>query len=81
MNKKIEKLANNVNAWFPNGYPSGEGGDEEWLNYVIFRKEQLQKFAELIVGECAETIQDFVDHRFPASEYPSRLKRYFGVEE
>ena len=38
-------------------------------------------FAELIVRECAETIQDFVDHRFPASEYPVRLKRYFGVEE
>jgi hypothetical protein len=39
------------------------------------------KFAELIVRECAETIQDFVDHRFPASEYPVRLKRYFGVEQ
>jgi hypothetical protein len=44
----------------------------------FFNKE---KFAELIVRECAETIQDFVDHRFPASEYPVRLKRYFGVEE
>jgi hypothetical protein len=40
-----------------------------------------QKFAELIVQECAETVQDFVDHRFPASEYPVRLRRYFGVEE
>jgi hypothetical protein len=40
-----------------------------------------EKFAELIVRECAETIQDFVDHRFPASEYPVRLKYYFGVEE
>lgn len=40
-----------------------------------------QRFAELIVRECAETIQDFVDHRFPASEYPNRLKQYFGVEE
>ena len=39
-----------------------------------------KKFAELIVKECAETVQDFVDHRFAASEYPDRLKRYFGVE-
>ena len=38
-------------------------------------------FAELIVKECAETVQDFVDHRFPASEYYIKLKRYFGVEE
>lgn len=39
----------------------------------------VEKFAELIVQECAEVTQDFVDHRFPASEYPIRLKRYFGV--
>lgn len=37
-------------------------------------------FAELIIMECADVIQDFVDHRFLASEYPSRLKRYFGVK-
>lgn len=40
----------------------------------------IQMFAELIIQDCAETVQDFVDHRFPASEYPDRLKRYFGVE-
>lgn len=40
-----------------------------------------EKFAKLIVQECAETVQDFVDHRFPASEYPERLKKYFGVED
>ena len=39
-----------------------------------------EKFSELIVQECAETIQDFVVHRFPASEYPGRLKNYFGVK-
>jgi hypothetical protein len=46
-----------------------------------FESYLAEKFAELIVRECANTIQDFVDHRFPASEYPLRLKRYFGVEE
>lgn len=40
----------------------------------------FETFAELIVRECSETVQDFVDHRFPASEYPERLKKYFGVE-
>ena len=43
-------------------------------------EQDLEKFAKLIVQECAETIQDFVDHRFPASEYPVRLKRYFGIK-
>lgn len=38
-------------------------------------------FAELIVMECSNVIQDFVDHRFPASEYPERLKKYFGIEK
>ena len=37
-------------------------------------------FAKLVIEECAKTVQDFVDHQFPASEYPNRLKRYFGVE-
>lgn len=37
-------------------------------------------FAEIIVKECANIIQDFVDHRFPASEYPSRLKQYFNID-
>ena len=40
----------------------------------------LYFLAKLVVEECAETLQDFVDHQFPASEYPNRLKRYFGVE-
>lgn len=35
-------------------------------------------FAKLVIEECAKTVQDFVDHQFPASEYPNRLKRYFG---
>lgn len=46
----------------------------KWVDYFS------EKFAELIVRECSETVQDFVDHRFPASEYPERLKKYFGVE-
>lgn len=43
--------------------------------------EEIKNFAMLIIRECALTVQDFVDHRFPASEYPSRLKKHFGVKE
>ena len=37
------------------------------------------RFAELLIKECAATIQDFVDHRIPASEYSERLKRHYGI--
>ena len=39
----------------------------------------VNHFAELIVRECAITVQDFVDHRIPASEYPERLKKHFEI--
>jgi hypothetical protein len=52
MNELIEKLSKEANAWYPMGYPSGEGGDAAWQNLVIFEREDLEKFAELIVREC-----------------------------
>lgn len=39
-----------------------------------------EKFAKLIVEKCAAQIQNFVDHRLPASEYSSKLRQYFEVE-
>jgi hypothetical protein len=57
MNERIQKLAEQANAWYPDGYPSGEGGDAAWQNLVIFDKEDLVKFAELIVKECIYTLQ------------------------
>lgn len=41
---------------------------------------RANKLADLIVRECALIVQEFVDHRIPASEYPERLKQHFGVE-
>ena len=41
---------------------------------------KAMKFAELIIKECASTVQDLVDHRIPASEYPARLTEHFGVK-
>ena len=46
MNKRIEELAEQAKAWYPDGYPSGEGGDAAWRNLVIFEKQDLEKFAE-----------------------------------
>jgi hypothetical protein len=40
-----------------------------------------EKFAELIVQECAGMVADAVDHREPASTYVGKIKQHFGVEE
>ena len=45
------------------------------------RELQLEKFAELIVRECADIVADAVDHREPASTYVDKIKQHFGVEE
>ena len=73
MNEQIQELAEQAGIVFWE-----MSGDVDWRQA---NKETLEKFAKLIVQECALTIQDFVDHRFPASEYPTRLKKYFGVED
>ena len=73
MNELIEKLSKEANAWYPMGYPSGEGGDAAWQNLVIFEREDLEKFAELIVRECAEICLEANDHK--------NILQHFGVEE
>ena len=46
-----------------------------------FSEQELEKFAELIVMECADIVADAVDHREPASTYVDKIKQHFGVEE
>ena len=43
-------------------------------------KIMMEKFAELIVMECADIVADAVDHREPASTYVDKIKQHFGVE-
>ena len=82
MNERIRELADQADAWYPQGYPSAEGGDEAWKNLVIFEKEDLQKFAELIVRECAN-----IDFRFKVgmttdqeSDTGRVILEHFGVK-
>lgn len=67
MNERIRLLAEQ----------SGYG--TRWTTTEQF-EEFMNKFADSIINECVYTIQDFVDHRIPASEYSDRLRRYFEVE-
>lgn len=58
MDKHIESLALQCNAWFPDGYPSAEGGDDAWKNLVIFEKQDLEKLVRLVAEQCAEICKD-----------------------
>ena len=67
MNKRIKELA--TEARLLTGWPVGE--------------VEYQKFAELIVRECAELTLDHKNDDYYAGwlDYRDEIKRHFGVEE
>ena len=90
MNERLKELAEQAGIEF-----GGEGGDAAWKNLVIFEKEDLKKFAELIVEECAQTLRDNtpVLDEYESEEDWDRgygqamrdcvhhIREHFGVEE
>jgi hypothetical protein len=78
MNERIKELADQANAWCPEGYPSPEGGDAAWKNLVIFEKADLEKFAQLIVRECA----NISNQAEKQCQHPgTQIMKHFGVTE
>lgn len=78
MNKRIEQLV--IEAFFDE---STNGGDQKMYT---FGEDKIQKFAELIIQECAETAEScFV--RFPWNGGEQNIvcaytiRNHFGVEE
>ena len=69
MNERIRQLAEQA------GYEKDMFGIGHW------DMPECQKFAELIVRECARIVTDAVDQREAASTYADRIKQHFGVEE
>ena len=69
MNKHIEKFARECGAW-----------NQVYSNrmFMIDEHFDIEKFAELIVGECV-SIADEYDG--VGSTIVSRIKKHFGVEE
>lgn len=43
-------------------------------------EEDLDNFAQRIIKECADRVEEFSDMRIPASEYSNRLKESFGLK-
>ena len=71
MNERIQQLKDKI--WT----------EEYWTNPNTDKllPAQLNRFAELIVQECAGIVADAVDQREPASTYVDKIKQHFGVEE
>jgi hypothetical protein len=53
-------------------------------NFGIYRHDLWHgtghRFAESIVKECIDIINNAVDHREPASTYTDKIKQHFGVK-
>ena len=81
MNERIEKLMDETDSWCDKNFPS------DWLNRVDeFLPLWNEKFAELIVRECAMIVEGFeITQEVALDEYvdyeaSNVLKEHFGVE-
>jgi hypothetical protein len=71
MNERIQKLAEQAGIQLPNNLVEGVNGPG-----VISPKDKLEKFAELIVRECANVAADH-----DALDIYEQIREHFGVEE
>jgi hypothetical protein len=71
MNEKIKELYEQARV-------TPSYSSDGFLPRYLFEEEELAKFAELIIRECAEYITEY----FPHSRYEARqMKKHFGVSE
>jgi len=84
MNKRIKLLAEQAGATINQGFD----GKKDFITSIYMSPEEFEKFAELIVRECAKVcddldIDDWGDKSFDdGTYYCSRaIKQHFGVEE
>jgi hypothetical protein len=74
MNERIAKLAMQANSHHDNFF------DLNYKELDVF----LEKFAELIVQECAQqcwTVSELESKGFVVSECAKKIRKHFGVEE
>ena len=72
MNERIQELADEAAKFSAiMALPTGESGDNLFV----------EKFAELIVRECAELVKDFYqEDEFTCYSAKTEIKEHFGVE-
>jgi hypothetical protein len=73
MSERIRQLAKQTGyIWHTSGEPQ----------IYEFTPEKLEKFAELIIKECATIADKWVDDTDNGQNYPSEIiKQHFGVKE
>ena len=78
MNDRIDEL-----LWQAGGFNKISNPNDSFLDgRYILTQEQLDMFAELIVRECAEVVQEGRWMVPPSQEQLARsIKQHFGVEE
>jgi hypothetical protein len=73
--RMITELAEKSGFWI-DSYDKNIYLDRWSTGYI---NPELKLFTEFLVLECAAKIQEMVDHRIPASEYPEKLKSHFDI--
>ena len=72
MNERIGKLAAEAGAHW-------EHGDWNMPSAVYFSERDLEKFAELIVRECIDVVEDAGG--IDKYHYTGAIRKHFGMEE
>jgi hypothetical protein len=78
MNERIGKLAEQAEEWVCKNYPDAMDDNDD------FHAQTMEKFAELIVRECANAIVNdsrLSDVRTARNGCVRTIKEHFGVEE
>jgi len=91
MNERIKEILSKINS--PVGY-IGNWGRVQWAGNVypqlgddLYARVDLEKFAQLIVSECATICNKIYFDNYPdaedfeRSEEGDAIKKHFGVEE
>ena len=83
MNERIRELAVKAGAEPSGGYVEQSNGDSVYSEnaYVDPRDIDLEKFAELIVRECAKVSATKAGVYDKDAFVAKRIKEHFGVEE
>jgi hypothetical protein len=77
MNERIKELLNQAGGEFYEGFAGS-------TNFVKFAEDDFEKFAELIVAECASkadsSLRDWL-HDNSGKTVGDKVREHFGVEE
>ena len=74
MNERIKQLAKQADHQF-----TGERNDD--MGHALIGTEAIEKFAELIVRECSQFVEDKFDFCGDELIIAEQILKHFGVEE